>query len=398
MPIRANQEQEAKLKSALERQAEIYQAGMQGRRPPLPTRLEELERRARAALKPAAYDYVAGGAGGEDTMRANREAFRRWRIVPRMLRNVAQRDLSTELLGARLPAPLLLAPVGVQGILHPEGELATARAAASLGVPCVLSTVSSYSLEQVAEAMGDAPRWSQLYWSRQPDITASLVRRAEAAGYRAVVVTLDTTLLAWRPRDLDNAYLPFLFTDGLANYFSDPVFRGQLKRSPQEDPAAAVRLWTTIFSNPVLTWDDLKWLRQQTRLPIVLKGILHAEDAQRAADHGADAIVVSNHGGRQVDGAIASLDALPRVLEAVQGRMPVLLDSGIRHGADAVKALALGASAVLLGRPYIWGLAVAGEEGVRQVVQDFLADLELTMGLSGYTRVAELQPSALVRE
>jgi isopentenyl diphosphate isomerase/L-lactate dehydrogenase-like FMN-dependent dehydrogenase len=390
--------QSARLKTGSERQGEIYVAGTKGLKPRIPTRLEVWEQRAKEVLKPEAYDYVAGGAGGEDTMRANLEAFRRWRIAPHMLRNVSERDLSIELLGMKLPAPVLLAPVGVQGIIHKDAEVATGKAAAALGVPFTISTVSSRSLEEVAKAMGDAPRWFQLYWARHPEITASLLGRAEKAGYGAVVVTLDTTMLAWRPRDLDHAYLPFLYADGLANYYTDPAFCAELKCKPEENRTAAVTLWRNIFSNTRLTWEDLAWLRAHTRLPILLKGILRGEDAARALDSGVDGIIVSNHGGRQVDGATASLEALPGVLEAVGGKVPVLMDSGIRRGADALKALALGARAVLLGRLYMWGLAIAGEDGVREVVENFIADFDLTMALSGYTRVSELSPDALVRD
>ncbi len=380
-----------------ERQFQVYLGGLAGQKTAVPIPLAELEQKAKEILTPQAYDYVAGGAGGEDTMRANLQAFRRWRIVPHMLRNVAERDWGVELFGLRLPAPVLLAPVGVQSILHKDGELATARAAASLGVPFVLSTAASHSIEQVAEAMGAAPRWFQLYWSRDHEMAASMIGRAERAGYSALVVTLDTQMLAWRERDLRYPYLPFLQTEGLANYFTDSVFRSKLARPPEEDPLSAVRHWASIYSNTELTWDDLRFLRERTRLPILLKGILHADDARRAMDQGADGIIVSNHGGRQVDGAIAALDALPAVMGAVGGRVPVLFDSGIRRGADALKALALGARAVLLGRPYLWGLAVAGEQGVREVVQNFLADFDLTMALSGFASLRELNPSVLAR-
>jgi lactate 2-monooxygenase len=389
---------QSKLKNGAERQGEIYVAGIKGLKPRVPTRLDVLEQRAKEVLKPEAYDYVAGSAGSEDTYRANLEAFRRWRIVPHMLRNVEYRDHGIELFGAKLPAPVALAPVGVQGIIHKDAELATGRAAASLGVPFTLSTVSSRSIEDVAKAMGDATRWFQLYWAQHPEITASLIARAERAGYTALVVTLDTTILAWRPRDLDHAFLPFLTAEGLANYYSDPVFCAELKCKPEENRTAAVTLWKNIFSNTRLTWDDIAWLRSKTKLPIILKGIVRGDDAARALDHGVDGILVSNHGGRQVDGAIATLEALPNVLEAVAGKMPVLMDSGIRRGADALKALALGAKAVLLGRPYIYGLAIAGEDGVREVIENFIADFDLTMALSGYTRVSELSPEALVRD
>lgn len=378
-----------------ERQYEIYQGGLFGKRTAVPVPLALLEQKAKEILPPEAYDYVAGGAGGEDTMHANLEAFRRWRIVPRMLRDVSSRDLSVELFGQRIPAPLLLAPIGVQSIIHAEAETAAARAAASLGVPFVLSTAGSRSIEQIAEAMGPAPRWFQLYWSKDAELAASMVERAERSGYSAIVVTLDTQMLAWRERDLHHAYLPFLKAEGLANYFSDPVFRSKLEQPPEKNPLMAIRYWASIYSNTALTWNDLPFLRGRTRLPILVKGILHAEDASKAVEAGASGVIVSNHGGRQVDGAVAALDALPQVVEAVRDRVPVLFDSGIRRGADAFKALALGAGAVLLGRPYIWGLAVAGEQGVREVVLNFLADFDLTLALSGYSSPGELDPSAL---
>jgi lactate 2-monooxygenase len=378
-------------------QFEIYMQGLSGAKPPFPIGIRELEAKAKEVLKPEAYDYVAGGAGSEDTVRENLEAFRRWRIVPRMLKGVAERDLSTEVFGRLLPAPVLLAPVGVQSIVHPEAEIATATGAASLGIPIVLSTASSRTMEAVAETMGDVPRWYQLYWPNDPDLCASFVQRAEKSGYEAVVVTLDTTLLAWRPRDLQHAYLPFLLMEGVANYIEDPVLRSRLEKPPEEDVAAAVMAWGSVFPNPGLSWDDLAFLRELTDLPILLKGILHPKDAQRAVHAGVNGIVVSNHGGRQVDGAIATLDALPAVLTSVPGDFPVLLDSGIRTGADAFKALALGARAVLLGRPYVWGLAVGGAEGVRHVLRSFLAELDLTVALAGYTNVRDIGPKALER-
>lgn len=382
---------------SFDRQMQIYQGGMAGAKPAVPVDLTKLELKAKETLKPEAYDYLAGGAGGEDTLRANQAAFARWRIVPRMLRDVSRRDLRVKLLGLELPAPVLLAPVGVQGILHREAEIAVARAAASVGVPFVLSTLGSRTIEQVAGAMGDAPRWFQLYWSKHPEITASMIRRAERTAYQAIVVTLDTALLGWRERDLEYPYLPFLSGEGLANYFSDPVFRAQLAKPPEEDPVAAVRYWLSIYSNTSLTWDDLGELRRYTSLPILLKGILHPDDAAEAVRRGVDGIIVSNHGGRQVDGAIAALDALPRVVRAVDGRIPVLVDSGIRRGSDALKALALGARAVLLGRPYLWGLAVAGEPGVREVILNFLADFDLVVALTGHTSCDQLNQSALVK-
>jgi isopentenyl diphosphate isomerase/L-lactate dehydrogenase-like FMN-dependent dehydrogenase len=351
---------------------------------------------ARTVLRPEAYVYVAGGAGAEDTVRANREAFRRWRLVPRFLRDVSRRDLGVEVLGQHFPAPLLLAPIGVQSIFHPEAELAVARAARATGIPLVLSTVSSTPMEAVAEAMGEVPHWFQLYWPKSPDLAASFVTRAERAGYSALVVTLDTYLLGWRERDLQMAYLPFAHGEGLANFVTDPVFRAALPTPPEKDPRPAVPHFFEVVCNPALTWDDLAFLRRHTRLPILLKGILDPDDARRALDHGAAGVIVSNHGGRQLDGAVAALDALPRVVEAVAGRAVVLFDSGIRRAADVLKAVALGARAVLLGRPYCYGLAVGGEQGVRAVLQNLLADLELTLGLAGCASFAELGRSQLV--
>jgi lactate 2-monooxygenase len=381
-----------------ERQMQIYLAGLQGQKPTTPVAYSELERRAREKMSQEAYGYVAGGAGSEDTMRANLEAFRRFRIVPRMLRDVSKRSTAVELLGTFLPAPLLLAPIGVQSIVHAEAEIATARAAASIGIPFILSTASSKTLEEVATSAGNGPRWFQLYWGRDPELTASFLERATLAGYSAIVVTLDTSLLSWRERDMQNAYLPFLLGEGLANYFSDPVFRATLERPPEVDPQSAIFKFVSIFSNPTLTWDDLKFLREHTQLPILLKGILHSDDAERALDHGVSGIIVSNHGGRQVDGAVASLDCLPHIVKTMERRVPVLFDSGIRSGADAFKALALGAQAVLLGRPYIWGLGLAGEPGVRDVLLNFLADLDLTLALSGCTSFTEVDRGTLVEQ
>jgi isopentenyl diphosphate isomerase/L-lactate dehydrogenase-like FMN-dependent dehydrogenase len=377
-------------------QNEIYFAGLGGQKPEFPIAYESLQATAKESLSPEAYGYVAGGAGSEDTMRANVEAFRNWRLVPRMLRDVETRDLSITLLGSELPAPVMLAPIGVQEIIHPDKEIATARAAASIGIPIILSTAGSTPMEDVATAMGEVPRWYQLYWPRDPELAASFMKRAESAGYSAIVVTLDTTTLAWRPRDLQHGFLPFLSQKGVAQYLSDPVFLGGLEKSVEEDPTSAVLHWVQNFSNPAYTWEDLAYLRDNTSLPLVLKGVLHPDDARKAVDAGMAGVIVSNHGGRQVDGEIATLDALPAIVAEVGSEIPVLLDSGIRTGADAVKALALGATAVLLGRPYAWGLAVGGEAGVRQVVKGFLAELDLTMALTGLRSIGEIDRSCLV--
>lgn len=381
----------------IQRQLDIYQRGLLGRKPPFPVQLGLLEHQARKKLSREAYDYVAGGAGVEHTMKANLRAFEQWSIVPRHLRDVARRDLGVTLFGQTLNVPFLLAPIGVQGIVHPEGEVAVARAAASLNVPVVLSTAASKTMEEVASAANGSPYWFQLYWPKDPELAHSFIKRAEAASYSALVVTLDTTLLSWRERDIQNAYLPFLAGDGLANYFSDPVFRSKLEKPPEKAPLDAIRHFARVFSNPSLTWNDLKWLRKQTDLPIVLKGVLHPDDARTALRYGINGIIVSNHGGRQVDGAIPALDALPSIVKAVGSRTTVLFDSGIRRGADVFKAMALGAQAVLLGRPYVWGLAVGGEKGVRHVLENFIAEIDLTLGLAGYSDFSQLNSHCLAR-
>jgi lactate 2-monooxygenase len=374
---------------------------------------------------------VGVGGGGSDTVRANRAAFDRWRILPRMLRDVSERDTSVELFGRRLPSPFLLAPIGVLELAHEAADVAVARAAGAEGVPMIFSNQASKPMEEVAGAMGESPHWFQLYWSSSDELVESLVGRAEACGCDAIVLTLDTMILGWRPLDLDPAFLPFLRGKGIAQYTSDPVFRRLLAEEssdgsdggPQPKPTltalrtlvqltkaypdrfvatltsgrgrAAVQRFINVYSRPSLTWEDLPFLRERTKLPILLKGVLHPDDAARAIDEGIDGIVVSNHGGRQVDGSIATLDALPGVVDAVAGRAPVLLDSGIRGGADAFKALALGATAVLIGRPYVFGLALAGEEGVREVIQNHLAEFDLTMALTGCRRVDEIDRDML---
>ena len=408
------------------RQTEIYLAGVRGRRPSIPLDYDRLEQAAKSRMSPEAFAYIAGGAGQERTIAANRAAFDRWQIVPRVLRDVSDRDLSVELFGRRLPAPFLIAPIGVLELAHRDADVAVGKAAAAEGVPMIFSNQASRPMEQIAGAMGDAARWFQLYWSTSNDLVASFVARAEACGCEALVVTLDTKMLGWRSRDLEQAHLPFATGRGIAQYTSDPVFRSMVDPSTVETSGlptptavksllqatrsypgsftsnlrskagvAAVRKVMEVYSRPSLTWADFAWLRGQTRLPIVLKGVLHPDDARLAIEHGLDGIVVSNHGGRQVDGSIGSLDALPAVAEAVGGRIPVLFDSGVRGGADAFKAIALGATAVLLGRPYVYGLALQGEAGVRDVIRNLVADFDLTMALSGCRSVAEVGPDAL---
>jgi lactate 2-monooxygenase len=414
-----------------ERQFEVYVAGARGSYPAVPVSMDKLQAAAQGAMTPEGYAYVAGGAGREEAMRGNREAFERWRIVPRVLRDVSTRETAVDVLGTQLASPFVLCPIGVLEMAHPDADVAVARAAATEGIPFVFSNQASRPMEEAAEAMGEASRWFQLYWSTSDDLVASLVSRAERCGCSAIVLTLDTTMLGWRVRDLDLAYLPFLRGKGIAQYTSDPVFLAALQETlRQESPPsgritmaaistllaqarsfpgprlaslrsglarAAVRRFVETYSRPSLSWDDLAFLRERTRLPILLKGILHPADAAAAIEHGMDGIVVSNHGGRQVDGAVATMDALPGIVDAVAGRVPVLLDSGVRSGADVFRALALGATAVGLGRPYVWGLAAGGEAGVREVIRNLRADFDLTLGLAGVASVRDLSHDNVTR-
>ena len=410
-------------------QSAIYRDGASGRMPVVPTSWSALESAAQRAMSRVAWAYVAGSAGNESTADANRAAFERWRVVPRMLRDVSERDLSIELFGHRYPSPVIAAPVGVLELVHPEADLGIARAAAALGVPYVFSSQASVPMEKTAAAMGDAPHWFQLYWSSNDDLVESFISRADASGAQAIVVTLDTHMLGWRPRDLDLGYLPFAHGQGIAQYTSDPVFSrlvqeriaaaltraksrvtpaairtlrdmtrnypGGTLRSPE--PRAAVETFLEVFSRSSLTWENLAFVRERAKLPILLKGIQHPDDAKLAIQHGVDGIIVSNHAGRQVDNAIGSLDALPGVVDAVDGRIPVLFDSGVRSGADVFTALALGAAAVLVGRPYTYGLAVAGASGAEGVLRDIIAEFDLVLGLTGHKSVAEITRDAIVR-
>ena len=420
------------LMGARARQQDIYLAGVRGSTPAVPVAPQRLERVARRRMSRSGFAYIAGGAGAERTMAANRAAFDGWRIVPRVLNDVSVRDTRVTLFGRELGAPLLLAPVGVLEMAHREADTAVAAAAGGAGVPMIFSNQASRSMEDCAAVMGDGPRWFQLYWSRSTDLVLSFVERAERCGCDALVLTLDTTILGWRPRDLDLGYLPFLRGKGIAQYTSDPVFRREVaqdlaafRRTPgrvtpaavrallqlarahpgalvenlrSDLPLAAVQRFIRTYSKPSLNWDDVAFLRERTRLPLLLKGVLHPDDARRAADHGVDGIIVSNHGGRQVDGAVAALDALPAIAAAVGDRLTVLMDSGVRTGADVFKALALGARAVCIGRPYAYGLAIAGRRGVREVVDNLLAELELTMALSGCATVADVTAERVVRD
>ena len=375
----------------------IYGAGLAGVVPRVPVDFATLEARALAALPPSVRDYVQGGCGDEHTQRTNAEAFRHWGMTPRMMVDCTTRDLSVRLFGLTLPSPVFMAPIGVTGLCTPDGhgDLAAARAAAETGVPLVASTLSNDPLEAVATASGATPALFQLYTPKDRDLAASLVARAEGAGYKAIVVTLDTWVTGWRPRDLNTGNFPQLRGAVLANYFSDPVFRAQLAVPPEQDPAAAIRQWMGVFGK-VLTWDDMPWLRSLTSLPLILKGICHPDDAARAVDAGADAIYCSNHGGRQANGGIAAIDLLPDVVAAA-GATPVLFDSGIRSGTDVVKALALGATAVGIGRPYSYGLALDGAAGCAHVLRCILAEADLLMAVNGWPTIAAVREAGARR-
>ena len=378
-------------------QHEIYFNALQGVLPDLPMAYAELEERARHALAPSVWSYIAGGAGDEATQRANVEAFGRWGLIPRMLVGAKRRDLSIELFGHRLATPLLLAPIGVLGLCAQDGhgDLSTARVAAELGVPMIASTLSVDPVEEVGKELGDTPGFFQLYTPTDRELAESLVRRAESAGFRGIVVTLDTWVPGWRPRDLAIGNFPQLRGHCLANYFTDPVFRSRLAQPPEQNPGAAILHWTGVFGHPV-TWDDLPWLRSLTDLPLILKGLCHPDDVRRAKDLGVDGIYVSNHGGRQANGGLPALDALPGAVEAADGT-PVIFDSGVRSGPDVIKALALGATAVAIGRPYAYGLAVGGAAGLAHVLRSLLAEADLIMAVDGYPDLASLTPETLRR-
>ncbi len=415
------------------RQNDIYSAGIHGRTPVVPTDFDELERRARQKMSERAWAYIAGGAGGGRTMAANRAALDRRAIVPRVLRDVAERTLEVELFGDRLPAPILFAPVGAGDLVARGADRMIGHAAAELGLPYIFSNQGGVPMEEVAAEMDrvrpGAPRWFQLYWSTDDDLVDSLLQRAERVGASAVAVTVDTTMLGWRPRDLNLGSLPFARAEGIAQYTSDPRFGeivaeraavagddrrdisvgalrtlisiarntpGALLRNIiRPEPRVGVQTFLDIYSRPSLSWAQIEGLRERTSLPIVLKGVLHPDDARRAVDTGVDGIIVSNHGGRQIDGAISSIDALAAIGPAVDNRIAVLIDSGIYSGADVFKALALGADAVCIGRPHMYGLALAGADGARDAVANIVAELDLTLGLAGHTRVDDLTPEAL---
>lgn len=378
-------------------QNEIYNAGLRGILPSFPVDFATLEKRAHEALGPSLTNYVAGGCGDEHTQDQNAAAFHHWGMVPRMMVDCTTRDLSIELFGHRYPTPLFMAPIGLNGEASQDrhGDMAAARASALTGVPFCASTLANDPLEDVKAACGDTPAWFQLYTPKNKELATSLIRRAEEAGYKVIVVTLDTWVTGWRPRDLNASNFPQLRGKVLQNYFTDPVFRSLLANPPEEDPAAAIFTWAATFGQ-VLTWDDMAWFKSVTKLPIVLKGICHPDDARRAVDSGADAVYCSNHGGRQANGGIATIDLLEDVVKA-SGDTPVLFDSGVRSGTDAVKALAMGARAVGVGRPYTYGLALGGAEGAAWVLRSILAEADLLMAVNGYPTLADVRAAGVRR-
>lgn len=378
-------------------QNEIYNAGLQGILPDYPVDFATLEQRAHEALGPMLTNYVAGGCGDEHTQDTNASAFHHWGMVPRMMVDCSTRDLSIDLFGMKLPSPLFMAPIGLNGEATQDrhGDMAAAMASAMTGVPFCVSTLSNDPMEDVFKACGDTPAFFQLYTPRNRELAESLIKRAEASGAKAIVVTLDTWLTGWRPRDLNASNFPQLRGKVMQNYFSDPVFRSMLDKPPEEDPRAAIMLFAAIFGQ-VLTWDDMAWFKSVTDLPIVLKGICHPDDARRAVDSGADAVYCSNHGGRQANGGIATIDLLEDVVKA-SGDVPVLFDSGVRSGTDAVKALALGATAVGVGRPYTYGLAIGGAAGAAWVLRCMLAEADLLMAVNGYPALADVREAGAQR-
>jgi isopentenyl-diphosphate delta-isomerase len=378
-----------------QRQAALFERLGAGDELPVPLSYEALERLAAEELPESAHAFLAGGAGSETTMGTNRRAFERWGILPRMLRDVTDRDLSVDLLDHTLPVPFVLAPIGMQTLYDPAGERATAAASAAVGVPTCLSTVSSATFETVAAELGDVPKWAQLYLPADEAVSRSFLRRVEEAGYDALVVTVDTPYTGWRTRHQATGDIPLFDGHGVANFFEDPAFRERLADPPEADRDAAIAEMIEVSKRPEMTWDAVDAVAAETDLPVLVKGILHPEDAIRAMESAAG-VVVSNHGGRQVDGSVAPLETLPAIVDAVGEKGTIVLDSGVRNGADAFKALALGADAVGLGRPYVYALAAGGEAGVRALLKNVVAEFDLTLALAGHDAVTDLSRDALL--
>lgn len=417
--------------NALDTLREVYIRGLAGRKSTIPFALEELERLAAVRLPKKAFDYIKTGSGRHRGVMNNRDGFDSFCIRPSMARGMDEIEMSANVLGTNLPIPFLFAPIGVLGMVHPHGDLEMANASRNNGVPMIISNQASYSIESIAHALGKSQRWFQLYFSKSYELVESLISRAENSGYQAIVLTLDTAILGWRTLDLDNAFLPFLYGKGIANYTSDPVFLNMLRAMPKggltnrsfnlsmissvleiyrqfpgglranigsDIPLRAVRKFIEIYSKTDLSWEDISWLRQKTKLPVILKGILRPEDAMKALDYGIDGIVVSNHGGRQIDQVISSVDALCAIKKVVPEEYPLILDSGVRTGTDVLISLALGAKAVLLGRPYVYALGIAGAAGVNAYVQQIAAEFEIVMRLCGISNIHQIDPSIVSRK
>jgi lactate 2-monooxygenase len=411
--------------SVFERQREIYIRGFSGDKSSIPFQSDSLRAKARKYMSRTAWAYVDGAASDENTMQQNRKAFSDIAILPSMMHDNSTAGFSSDLFGTRLKFPFLLAPIGALDMIDKEADRMIAAACKNTSVPFVFSNQAGNPMEACAAAMGEAPHWFQLYWSKSDDLVLSFVKRAEDCGCKAIVLTVDTTLLGWRTRDLELGYLPFLWGLGIAQYTSDLVFQDYVKngwgdgnqsnlktrvtlqtirnilklksnfKGTLKDAMASIKLFTQIYSNPALSWEKVTWLKLKTHLPVFIKGILRVDDALKARNSGADGIIVSNHGGRQVDGAISTVGALPEIRKALPKPFKILLDSGIRTGSDVFKAIALGADAVLLGRPYVYGLAIQKQKGVEVVIQNLQNDFELTARLSGCKSLQEINESYL---
>ncbi len=403
-----------------DRQREVYLNGFAGLKSKIPFNANELEQLAKSKLSKNAFGYIATGAGSNQGIQNNLDAFAKYAIIPRMLNGNAEPDMSSTILNTKLPYPFLFAPIGVLGLAHPKGDLELAKSSKLSSVPMIHSNQASYSMEVCRDALGNTDSWFQLYFSKSKELVESLVFRAAESGNKAIVLTLDTTSLGWRNMDLENGYLPFLRGLGIAQYTSDPVFQKLMRNAPltnankkfpglidlitlfksypdsffnnlkTKNPVKAVRTFLDVFSRPELNWNDVIWLRSITKLPILLKGILHPDDASKALDFGIDGIIVSNHGGRQVDHVISTLDSLVEIKKVVPENYPLLMDSGIRKAADVFIALALGAKAVCLGRPYAYALSIGGKDAVVEYVQNMASELKITMSLLGCKRLEEI--------
>jgi len=408
---------------SLQRQREIYIKGLSGSVPKTPLSFAGLEQKALQVLSPAAFAYLAGGAGRETTIDHNRIALDQVKIHPHVLGGVQEVSMQTKWRGHTLPAPFMLAPIGVLELAHHEADLAVAKASAATGIPMIISSQASFPMEDIAGQLQSCPRLFQLYYSKSQELSKSFIRRAEAIQCSALVVTLDTTMLGWRIRDLNLGFSPFLHGKGIAQYYSDPVFKelpdptdtvtlkppltlsliksiislnhripgGFWNNLQSKRAMKTVRKFTSIFNNPGMNWDDIARIREWTKLPVYLKGIVRPDDAIKALNAGVDGIIISNHGGRQIDGAVSTVECLPSILNVVSDRMEVWLDSGIRTGSDVFKCMALGATGVMIGRPYAYALACGGISGVKDCIYNIIAELELIMALSGCRNLSDIK-------